>query len=102
MKLNLSERFEALQLLPPQGNFATLKIINDLRSNLAPSEDETKKFCIQQQGDQILWDSAKGLEEVEIPIGEKATDIIVDALKELDKSKTMGVQHISLYEKFVE
>lgn len=102
MKLNLPERFETLRLLPEHGNFATLKIISDMRTNLAPSEAETKKFCIQQQGDQILWDSAKGLEEVEIPIGEKATDIIVAALKEMDKSKTMGVQHMSLYEKFVE
>ena len=102
MKLNLSERFEVLRLLPEQGNFATLKIVSDMRTNLAPSEDEHKKFCIQQQGDQILWDSAKGAEAVEIPIGEKATDIIVDALKKLDESGTMTARHMSLYEKFVE
>ena len=102
MKLNLSERFEVLRLLPEQGNFATLKIINDMRTNLAPSESDHKKFNIRQQGDQILWDSPKGIEEVEIPIGEKATDIIVDALKELDSSGTMNARHMSLYEKFVE
>ena len=102
MKLNLPERFEALRILPEQGNFATLKIISNLRKDLAPSEDEHKKFCIQQQGDQIIWDSAKGAEEVEIPIGEKATDIIVDALKKLDESGTMTARQMSLYEKFVE
>ena len=101
MELNLSERFEVLRLLPEQGNFATLKIISETRSSLAPSEDDHKKFNIRQQGDQILWDSAKGAEEVEIPIGDVAVNIIADSLKKMDEAEILGVQHISLYEKFV-
>lgn len=102
MKLNLAERFEALRLLPEQGNFATLKIINDLRSNLAPSEEDHEKFKLHQEGNQIRWDPVAGAEEIEIPIGNKATDIIKSALKNLDEKEALGAQHISLYEKFVE
>ena len=102
MKLTLGERFEVLRLLPEQGNFATLKIIGETRSNLAPSEADYKKFDIRQQGDQFIWDSAKGAEEVEILIGDVASDIIAKSLKAMDEAEILGIQHISLYEKFVE
>jgi len=48
----------------------------------------------------ITW-NAKGTEEKEISIGEKATDIIVEALKELNKNKKLTANHYSLYVKFV-
>lgn len=101
MKLNLPERFETLRLLPDKGNFATLKIVENMKLSLAPSEDEFKHFEIVQTGDQIVWNSIKGLEDVDISIGEKATDIIVDALKKLDETGNLTEPCMSIYEKFV-
>ena len=102
MKLNLVERFEVLRLLPEQGSFATLNIVANMRKSLAPTEEEFKEFEIRQEGDQIFWNPILGAEEREIKIGEKATDIIVDALKKLDKEQVLGNQHLSIYMKFIE
>ena len=105
MKLNVLERITALGIMPEAGNFVTLRIMNDLREGLGFTEAELKEFNIQYgQGknkDQITWD-AKGLkEEREIKIGEKATDILVETLKNLDKEKKLTNQHFTLYEKFI-
>jgi len=100
MKLNLGERFTALGVLPKEGNFTTLKIVRDLQNILAPTEQEFKEFEIKQQDTQIAWNK-KGAEEQEIEIGEKATDVIIEALKQLDKDKKLMPSHLSIWEKFI-
>ena len=100
MKLNLFERFIALGILPKEGNFVTLKIIQNLKMSLAPSQEEITEFEIKQDGVNTSWND-KGKEDREIEIGEKATDIIIEALKKLDKEKKLTEQHYTIYEKFV-
>jgi len=100
MKLNVLERLTLLGILPKEGNFVTLKVLKSLKDNLGLSEEELKKFEVTQDGERIAWNE-KGNEETEIEIGEKATDIIVEALKNLDKDKKLVEQHFSIYEKFV-
>lgn len=100
MKLNLMERFTIQKILPQESNFATLKVLNALRMSLAPSEEETKKYEIENKGGLILWNE-EGKDEVEIEIGEKATDLIIESLKRLDESKKLTNEHFSIYEKFV-
>lgn len=101
MKLTLAQRFETLKILPVQGTFVTLKIVADLRNSLAPSEEEFKYYGIVQKENSVVWDGVKGKEEVDIEIGEKATDIIVEALKKLDKEGALVNSQVPLYEKFV-
>lgn len=100
MKLNVLERITALGILPEAGNFATLKIVQNLQMALSLTEVEFKEFEVVQKGDQMTWNE-KGREEKEIKIGEKATDILIEALKKLDEEKKLTNQHFSLYEKFV-
>ena len=101
MKLNLFERITLLSVLPKEGDFVTLRIVKDLKSALSVSEKEFKEFEITQEGPNTKW-NAKGSEEREIKVGEKATDIIIEALKQLDKEKKLTEQHFTVYEKFVE
>ncbi len=101
MKLNVLERITALGIMPEAGNFATLRVMNDLRMALSLTEAEFKEFGVKQEGDQMSW-NPKGTEEREIKVGEKATDILVEALEKLDKEKKLLNQHYTLYEKFVE
>jgi hypothetical protein len=100
MKLNLLERLVIQKILPKEGDFVTLKVLNSLKLTLAPSEEELKEFELKNQDGMITWNS-KGSEEREISIGEKATDIIVNALKDLDKNKKLTQEHYTIYEKFV-
>ena len=100
MKLNLMERLVVLQILPQEGNFATLKIVRKLQETLSPSEEEFKEFEIKQDGDQVRW-NPKGLEEREIELGDKAKEIVAEALKKLDKDNKLTPQLMLVYEKFV-
>lgn len=100
MKLNVLERITALGIMPEAGNFATLRVMNDLRMALSLTEAEFKEFGVKQDGDQMSWNK-KGAEEREVKIGEKATDILVEALKKLDKDEKLTNQHFTLFEKFV-
>lgn len=100
MKLNVLERIMALGILPEVGNFATLRIVNDLKLVLSLTEAEFKEFGIRQEGGQMNW-NPKGAEEREVKIGEKATDILKEALQKLDEEEKLTSQHFSLYEKFV-
>lgn len=104
MKLNVGERLIVGRILPEEADFTTLKVVRDLKSALSFSEKEHKDFEIEQQavGKQIFtkWNAA-GDKEIEIKIGEKATDIIVKELKTLDTSKKLTQEHMSVYEKFV-
>jgi len=115
MKLKLLERFVILKMLPIEGTFATLNIVRTLQKSLAPSEEEYKEFGIKQAGEeyidkdgnkiivpenQSMWNE-KGVEEIDIEIGEKATDIIIESLEKLDKEGKLMSQHMSIYEKFI-
>ncbi len=100
MKLTLLERLTLQKVLPKESNFTTLKVLNALKLALAPSEEEFKEFGIEVGEGKATWNE-KGLEEREVEIGEKATDIIKESLIELDKNKRLSVDHISLYEKFI-
>lgn len=100
MNLSVLERLVALSILPKEGDYATLKILTNLRLSLAFTEAEMKAWGIVS--DPVTGKTSWQQDEVaEIPIGEKATDIIVDALRQLNREKKLTDQVVSLYDKFI-
>jgi len=104
MKFTLGERITLLGVLPKETNFVTLKIIKSLESRLSFSEEELKDFEIKvdTRGLNYSWNKEGRKNELEIEFGEKATEIVVEQLKELDKTKKLTSQHFTIYEKFIE
>jgi hypothetical protein len=101
VKLNVLERIMLLTCLPAEGNLVTLKIVRQLREALSFNEEEIKDLEIQVDENVTRWNSAKdGPDGNDIPIGEKATDLVVASLKKLDEQGKLTQQHISLCEKF--
>ena len=101
MKLSVFDRIVLLNILPKEGNFATLKIIRKLREDLSFDEAENKALDFQfEENGQVKWRTDADIIK-DVQIGEKANDIIIDSLKELDKQKKLKDQHYSIYEKFV-
>lgn len=100
MNMSVLERLVTLSVLPKEGDYATLKILTNLRLALSLSEEEIKAWGITSDpaSGRTEW---KDNGEADIPIGEKATDIIVDALKKLDKERKLPANAMSLYEKFI-
>jgi hypothetical protein len=101
MELKLLDRLLLLKTLPREGSYASLKIVQDLKTALAPSEQEYRDLEIVEEGGSIKWGADKDLPR-EIPIGEKATDIIVMSLKKRDRDGELTEQEIPVYEKFIQ
>ncbi|KKL85961.1 hypothetical protein LCGC14_1949500 [marine sediment metagenome] len=101
MELSISERLVLLSVLPGEGDVTTLKVVRDLRMTLSFSEEEHKEYQFVQEGTMLRWNDK--VEQVkEIQIGEKAKDIIVLGLSKLNEQKKLKMEHLPLYEKFIE
>ena len=100
MILTVHDRILLLGILPKETNYVTLKILDDLRMNLSYTEAETKEWGIDvdREGGQVSWDENG---EADIPIGETATGIIVDQLRNLDKQNKLTHSLVPVYEKFI-
>jgi len=103
MKLNLTERIVALNLLPQEGNFLTLRTIREHQMKISPSEAEIKKYGVTEQDGKIFFANPQLAEKetVDIEIGEIVTNIITEALETLNKEEKLKPVQMSLYEKFV-
>ena len=104
MKLSIAERFNLTSLLPTQGDFITLKRVQEFKDKLIFTEEEVKKYEIKlvpvgEDKEQWRWNDPKY--ETEIEVGETIKDIIVEKLKNMDKEKTLETKDLSLYEKFI-
>ena len=98
MNLTLLERLMVLSVLPKEGDHATLKVLQNLKMSLAPSEEEIRNWGITSEEGKTFW-KENGV--ADIPIGEIASDIIVKTLRRLDKEKKLPEQAMSVYEKFI-
>jgi len=101
MKLNIQERIALLQILPAEGDIVTLRVLGDMQKAIGFSEETIKKYDIVTKDQRVTWNT-KGVEETEIELGEKASEIIKEALLKLDKEKKLNGSQITIYEKFVQ
>lgn len=101
MQLSVFERITLLQILPKgiEGTYLTIKIIIDLKMQLAFSEKEFKDYGIIEHKDKRVTWKKSGFKEVQI--GEKATEIICEVLKKIDEDGKVNEQNITLFEKFI-
>jgi len=111
-KLNILERFLVLNILPKENNIMTLKTIRKLQDTLLPSDeelDEIEMKIITEDSNgnplpqpQNQFNKKKAEVEKEFEIAERGHDIISDALNKLDKEKKLNLEHMSLWDKFME
>lgn len=97
MKLSILERITLLGILPAEGDVVTIRVLTKLKRDLGFTEQEIKDFNIQSADGKISWQNGA---EVEIEIGERATDIIKDALKKLNDEKRLREETLPVYDKF--
>ena len=102
MVLNTLERLLLLSVLPKEGDYTTLKIVRELRESLSFTEAEhaVLNFVTREDGN-LAWNVGEA-DEVEVNIGGKARGIVAELLRKLDAEKKMTVQHITLFEKFLD
>lgn len=107
MKLEVHERIALLQLLPAEGGYAGLKSIRRAKEMISFTKDEIDFYEIvsgvNTEGSPFTnWNPTKAMEQVkDVPIDEFITDLLRNALVELERKKKLTDQTMSLYEKFV-
>ena len=104
MELTVKERILLADILPGSGDISTIRISNDLRNDLSFSEEEHDIYGFrspEENPNAIFWDM-DAPQEKDIEIGKKASKLIEDALKKLDENGGVTVDHISLFDKFME
>lgn len=100
MNVTVKERMILLAVLPNQGDITTLKIMRKLREELSFSEDEHKKINLRQgENGNWFWDAEI---EKDVEIGEKALEVISKSFKELNQKEQLHMDHLDVYERFVE
>jgi len=98
MEFTVGERLAMLNLLPPEGNLLTMKIIHELRQGLAFSDEELAALKFQQSDGRLQWKNA--VEPKEVEVGVKAASITYDLLEKLNKEEKITEAHLTLCEKF--
>jgi len=90
-------------MLPVEGSVMTIRILRDLKDELGFSEEEVKKSKLKEVPGGVQWDAGV-VEKMhkDVPMGEKARDIIRESLDGLEKQKNLKLVFLVLYERFVE
>lgn len=99
MELAILDRITLLNILPVEGDVVTVRLLKKLREELGFTEEEIKDHKITSVENRITWEE-DGY-KAEVGIGEKATDIIKDAFKKLDREKKIREEMIPLYDTFM-
>jgi hypothetical protein len=94
---NIGERLMLMGLLPKEGNVLTIKVVRELRQALEFDSFELESAGITINGTRFEWkkDFVKYVD-----VSAVAKDVIVKALKELDKSGKVNEAQIVLFDKF--
>jgi hypothetical protein len=99
MELNVGHRIRLLNLLPAEGTIVTLKVVNQLRLDLALSEEEVIRCGLRIENDRVMWDD--GTYTKEIKLGEVARNLIKESLEELNQKEKLIIGDVDLWDLFV-
>ena len=105
MKLSVAERIQLVSLLPESADIIDIKAVRDFKDKIAFTEKEIEDWKIVGEpsgsGTQYKWDGEIA-EEVEFDTSGRIHGVITNMLKELNDSKNLNVNLISLWDKFME
>lgn len=92
-ELNFRQEGESLQ-------WTGLKIINKATGNPVEGSVEFVEKMVKKNPE--LFEQRLSVEDKDFEFGEVVTDLIVKAIKDLDKQEKLTNDHLPLYEKFIE
>ncbi len=102
MLLGVYERIVLDNVLPREGSYLTMVLVDALKKCLRLTPAEVAEWEVKElQGGRLAWNSSKA-KEVEIEVGEAVTKIVKSALANLDKAGKVTTEQLSLYEKFMQ
>lgn len=97
--LNGLERILLLSLLPQEGSLLSMRVLQELRTTLALTQDEIAALG-KGPDDPVRYDELERVPVKSIRIGPVDQELIVTALQHCDKSGKVRLEHLPLYERF--
>jgi len=102
MLLSVPERLLLLNVLSrAEGNLVTLRVVRDLQTLVGFDEDELKALDFQWDGEMTRWNPAADVER-EFAISPTTQKTVAGVFKRLDAKEQLTMQHLPVYEKFLE
>lgn len=103
VQLGVKDRLILIGLLPKEANFLEIKILQELKDDLAFDNSEMERLhVIQQNNGMIVWDQDAAKDCIKIvTMSEVTASLVVKALVSMDKQSKLTSDHIGLYEMFV-
>lgn len=99
-RLTALERITLMATLPAEGSYLDMKIVRKFRESLSFSEEEHKALgFVPREDGGVSWEGKDPNKA--IYFGKRMEAIIVESLTELENTKKLKDEHLSLYEKFV-
>lgn len=100
MRLSTAERLILLNALPKQGSLVDLRIVRDLSSALSFSEEEQAELGFREENGRVQW-RIEGEKNADVKMGPRAQDIVLKALRALDKRGELTIDQVDVYERFL-
>jgi hypothetical protein len=97
-KMKVSDRLVLLHTLPKEGDIITVRVLRELKMDLALSEDEIRKLNVTE-GQNINFNQIDNFEK-DIPMGKVRKSVIKSALQKLDAEKKLTEDHVLLWDMF--
>jgi len=102
MKLSIPERLMLLNVLgAAEGNVTTLRVVRDLQRLIGFDEAELEAIGFVQEGPTVKWKPEADVER-EFLISPATQKVVADLLKRIESQGQMTMNHLPLYERFVE
>jgi len=102
-ELTVKDRVMLLDLVPKEGRFLFVKMVQTLLGELSFSQEENDKLIFQQTiKGEVRWveKAAEGMVKV-VEIPQTIIDEITASLRRLEEKGKLTIDHVQLYEKFV-
>jgi hypothetical protein len=102
-KLTLSDRMAIGVILPEEGKFEDLIVVEDIKDKVSIQQKELTDYEIQTLANGAVAWSAEKTAGVTFPyeFTDKEKEVIKESLKKLNDSEKLHASHVTLYKTFV-
>lgn len=99
--MKLIDRIVLVSLLPKEGSFETLIILDDIRKKAGVTQDEVVEFKINSTDKGVTWTQEAAEKEFDIDFTEAEKNEVSKMLKKLSDDEKLNTETINLYKIFV-
>jgi hypothetical protein len=101
LNLSVHDRVVILSLLPSEADFTTIRIVSDLKKELSFSEEEHEQLKFKPGGDGGTTWNPEAVISKSVIFGDKAQEIIRQALGRLNDDNKATEDYLNVYELFM-